>query len=188
MTVRAYKPEFNFREKLKEIESVSYDKIPDGVSIQTVVEQYRTGGGSNEHETSSSTYQATNFKVTISPKFANSLIEIKAAANHKEYGSSTYHNIAVYRSIDGQSYSYIGDSISYGQMSIAWGSTMNNNLIYGIAPILVYDMPNTTKPVTYKLYHRHSSGSQNVRLGENNADEFMSATEIKNSASSITKL
>ena len=40
MTVRANKPEFNIREKLKELESVSYEKIPDGVAIQTVAEQY----------------------------------------------------------------------------------------------------------------------------------------------------
>ena len=184
MTVRANKPAFNIREKLKELDSISYERIPDGVPIQTVVEQYKIGGTTNEHETSSNTYQATYFKVTISPKFANSLIEIKAAPNHKENGSTAYHTIAVYRSINGGSYSYIGDTISNGQMTIAWdGAT-----IYSIAPVLVYDTPNTTSPVTYKLYHRHSQGSYTVRLGENGADEFMSATEIKGSSSSLIKL
>ena len=188
MTVRANKPAFNFRSKLKELDSVSYDKIPDGVPIQTVVEHYQTSGTSNEHETSSNSYQASYFKVTISPKFKSSLIEIKSAPNHKENGSTAYHNIAVYRSIDGGDYSYIGDTISNGQMSIAWGSSLGSGLIYGIVPVLVYDTPNTTLPVTYKLYHRHSQGSHVVRLGENGADEFMSATEIKNSASSIIKI
>ena len=184
MTVRANKPAFNIREKLKELDSISYERIPDGVPIQTVVEQYKIGGAANEHETSSNTYQATYFKVTISPKFKNSLIEIKAAPNFKENGSQAYHTIAVYRSIDGGDFSYIGDSISNGQMTIAWdGAT-----IYSIAPILVYDTPNTTLPVTYKLYHRHNAGSYTVRLGENGSDEFMSATEIKGSSSSITKL
>ena len=186
MTVRANKPSFNVREKLKELDysHLPYEKIPDGVPIQTVVEQYQIGGAANEHETSSSTYQPTYFKVTISPKFAHSLIEIKAAPNFKENGSQAYHTIAVYRSIDGGDFSYIGDSISNGQMTIAWdGAT-----IYSIAPILVYDTPNTTLPVTYKLYHRHNAGSYTVRLGENGADEFMSATEIKGSSSSITKL
>ena len=184
MTIRINKPEFNIREKLKELDyaHVPYDKIPDGVPIQTVVEQYRISGTANEHETSSNSYQASYFKVTISPKFKSSLIEIKAAPNHKENGSTAYHNIAVYRSIDGGAYSYIGDTISNGQMTVAWdGST-----IYGIVPVLVYDTPNTTLPVTYKLYHRHTQGSHIVRLGENGADEFMSATEIK--GSSITKL
>lgn len=188
MTVRANKPAFNFRSKLKELDSVSYDKIPDGVPIQTVVEQYRISGTANEHETSSNSYQASYFKVTISPKFKSSLIEIKAAPNHKENGSTAYHNIAVYRSIDGGDYSYIGDTISNGQMSIAWGSSLGSGLIYGIVPVLVYDTPNTTLPVTYKLYHRHTQGSHIVRLGENGADEFMSATEIKHSSSSLTKL
>lgn len=186
MTVRANKPEFNIREKLKSLDysHVPYEKIPDGVAIQTVVEQYRISGAANEHETSSSSYQPTYFKVTISPKFANSIIEIKAAPNHKENGSTAYHTIAVYRSIDGGDYSYIGDTISNGQMTVAW----NGGTIYGIVPILVYDTPNTTLPVTYKLYQRHSQGSFVVRLGENGADEFMSATEIKGSASSLTKL
>ena len=187
MTVRAHKPEFNFREKLKELDysHVPYEKIPDGVAIQTVIEHYRSSGAANEHETSSTSYQPTYFKVTISPKFANSIIEVKAAPNHKENGGSPYHVIAVYRSIDGGDYSYIGDSISNGQATIAWTT---GGTIYSVVPILVYDTPNTTLPVTYKLYHRHSQGSYTVRLGENGADEFMSATEIKGSSSSITKL
>ena len=188
MTVRAHKPEFNFREKLKELDysHLPYEKIPDGVPIQTVIEQYRNGGATNEHETSSSSYQPSYFKVTISPKFANSIIEVKAAPNHKENGGSPYHNVAVYRSIDGGTYSYIGgSSTSNGQMTIAWTT---GGTIYSIFPILVYDTPNTTLPVTYKLYHRHSQGSYTVRLGENGSDEFMSATEIKGSSSSITKL
>ena len=186
MTVRVNKSPVNIREKLNELDyaQVPYDKIPDGVAIQTVVEQYGIGGTVNEHETTSSTYQPSLFKVTISPKFVNSIIEIKSAPNHKEYGSATYHTIAVYRSIDGGDYSYIGDTISNGQMSVGW----DGGTIYGIVPILVYDSPNTTSPVTYKLYHRHLSGTQNARLGENGADEFMSATEIKGSSSSITKL
>lgn len=187
MTVRANKPAFSIREKLKELDyaHVPYDKMPDGVPIQTVIEQYRIGGATNEHETSSSTYQPTYFKVTISPKFATSIIEVKAAPNHKENGGAPYHNIAVYRSIDGGDFSYIGDSISNGQMTVAWTT---GGTIYSVVPILVYDTPNTTLPVTYKLYHRHSQGSYTVRLGENGADEFMSATEIKGSASSLTKL
>ena len=159
--------------------------MPDGVPIQTVIEQYQIGGATNEHETTSNSYQPTYFKVTISPKFANSIIEVKSAPNHKENGGAPYHNIAVYRSIDGQSYSYIGDSISNGQMTVAWTT---GGTIYSVVPILIYDTPNTTKPVTYKLYHRHSQGSYTVRLGENGADEFMSATEIKGSSSSISKL
>jgi hypothetical protein len=187
MTVRANKPAFSIREKLKELDyaHVPYDKMPDGVAIQTVIEQYRIGGASNEHETSSSSYQPTYFKVTISPKFANSIIEVKAAPNHKENGGAPYHNIAVYRSIDGGDFSYIGDSISNGQMTVTWTT---GGTIYSVVPILVYDTPNTTLPVTYKLYHRHTQGSYTVRLGENGADEFMSATEIKGSASSLTKL
>lgn len=190
MAVRVNKPEFNIREKLKSLDysHVPYEKIPDGVAIQTVVEQYRSSGATNEHETSSSSYQPSYFKVTISPKFTNSIIEVKAAPNHKENGSAPYHNISVYRSIDGGAYSYIGDSISNGQITVAWGSSLSGAAIYGVVPILVYDTPNTTLPVTYKLYHRHSQGSYTVRLGENGADEFMSATEIKGSSSSITKL
>ena len=188
MTVRITKPELNIREQLRKLEysHIPYEKLPAGVPIQTVVSRYQIGGTANEHETSSNTYQATPFSVTIKPRFTSSLIEVKAAVNHKENGSTAYHNVAIYRQIEGESdFSYIGDSISNGQMTIAWTT---GGTIYSIMPILVYDTPNTTLPVTYKLYHRHSQGSYTVRLGENGADEFMSATEIKGSSSSITKL
>ena len=74
MTVRANKPAFNVREKLKELDysHVPYEKIPDGVAIQTAGEQYKIWGATKEHETSSNTYQPSYFKVNINPKTGNS--------------------------------------------------------------------------------------------------------------------
>jgi hypothetical protein len=72
-------------------------------------------------------------------------------------------------------------------MTISWGSSSAGNTIYGAIPILIFDNPGTTLPVTYKIYHRHSQGSYTVRIGENGADEYMSATEIRGQYSSISK-
>ena len=185
MTVRIQKPAFNIREKLSELDfgHVPYEKMPAGSVIQVAVSQFTANGAVNEHETSSSSFQPSYFEVTINPKFSDSLIKVEAAPNIKENGTAVYHNIAVYRSIDGGDYSYIGETLTQGQMTISW----DGGTIYSIVPILIYDTPNTTLPVSYKLYHRHSQGSYVVRLGENGADEFMSATEIKQSSSSLTK-
>ena len=190
MTVRITKPELNIREQLRKLEysHIPYEKLPAGVPIQTVVSRYQIGGTANEHETNSNTYQATPFSVTIKPRFTSSLIEVKAVVNHKENGSTAYHNVAIYRQIEGESdFSYIGDSTSNGQMTISWGSSSAGNTIYGAVPILIFDNPGTILPVTYKIYHRHSQGSYTVRIGENGADEYMSATEIRGQYSSISK-
>ena len=68
MTVRAHKPEFNFRSKLKELDydRVPYEKMPAGSVVQSSL--YRMTG---RYNISSSSY-ATVFSHTITPKFANS--------------------------------------------------------------------------------------------------------------------
>ena len=47
MTVRANKPEFNIREKLKELESVSYEKMPAGSIIQVKQSSFNTHANFN---------------------------------------------------------------------------------------------------------------------------------------------
>ena len=42
-----------------------------------------------------------------------------------------------------------------------------------------YDKPNTTSPMTYRLYHRAVNATGVVRTGENGAEEFMAVQEIR---------
>ena len=159
MTIRVSKPEFNLREKLSELDysRVPYEKMPSGSIIQTQFSYYDVGGTQNEFETTSSTFQQSPFLVKISPKFVNSTIKFEAAINIKQNdysGGSTGHGFITYR---------------YNVGATAWDHVN----------FTAFDRPETTSPVTYRLYLKSNNNSQVVRIGENSADEYLSVMEIR---------
>lgn len=182
MAVNISKPEINIREKLKELDNSSYDRLPIGSVVQVQYNVLPGLGAVNESETNSDSWQPTLFNVSISPRYANSMIVIQSAPNIKSNGSSAYHDLAVFKSIDGEGYSQLLPS--YGATASPHGS-MNwrfngESLWYANAPILIVDYPATTGEVNYKIYHRvTTAGAYVVRVGENSADEYMMAMEIK---------
>ena len=179
MTVRAHKPEFNVREKLKELDysHLPYEKVQPGGVVQMQSKYWQHSGAANESETSSSSYQPTLFVITIYPKFADSLIRITTNPNTKNNGGSNYHNLVIYRSIDDGPFEYSADSAtSNGLVTYRFNGL---SLMYDNVPLDFFDKPNTTGKVQYKVYHRNSGGNYTVRVGENGAYEYMSATEIR---------
>ena len=179
MTIRAHKPEFNFREKLKELDysHLPYEKVQPGGVVQMQSKYWQHSGAGNESETSSSSYQPTNFVITIYPKFADSLIRITTNPNTKNNGGSNYHNLVIYRSIDDGPFEYsVDSSTSNGLVTYRFNGL---SLMYDNVPLDFFDKPNTTGKVQYKVYHRNSGGGYTVRVGENGAYEYMSATEIR---------
>ena len=185
MTVYASKPEINVREKLKELDysHVPYEKMPAGSVIQ-VQYYYQLGNGAvNEAETSSSSFQPTLFNVDISPKFSNSLIIIQAAPNIKSNGSSAYHALGLYKSINGGGYTRVlppGGSAGASPHGLTNWRFNGETLWYANAPIFQIDQPGTTESINYKIFHRVSvNGAYAVRTGENGADEYMMVMEIK---------
>lgn len=182
MAIKVTKPEINLREKLAELDfdQVPYHKIPKGSSIQTNYTLLPGSGTSNESETNSSTFQQTNFTVTINPRFKNSLFKVEAAPNAKMNNNNAYQTVGVFRKIgDGGFVQIPNDSTlaPHGLMTLRW---LGSTTWWGIVPILVFDKPNTLEPVEYRIFQRNSSnGSFLVRIGENGADEHMSVTEIK---------
>ena len=180
MTVRVNKPSFNIREKIKSLDysHLPYEKIQPGGVVQMISKEWPHSGTANEHETSSSSYQPSNFSITIYPKFADSLIRITSVPNVKENGGSAYHNLAIYRSIDGGPWEYAPNpsSTSNGLVTYRFSGI---SLMYDNVPLDMFDRPNTTGKVEYKVYHRNSGGNYTVRVGENGAYEYMSATEIR---------
>ena len=179
MTVRANKPAFNVREKLKELDysHLPYEKVQPGGVVQMQSKYWQHSGAGNESETSSSSYQPTNFVITIYPKFADSLIRITTNPNTKNNGGSNYHNLVIYRSIDDGPFEYsVDSSTSNGLVTYRFNGL---SLYYDNVPLDMFDRPNTTGKVEYKVYHRNSGGNYTVRVGENGAYEYMSATEIR---------
>ena len=74
MTVRANKPAFNVREKLKELDysHIPYEKMPFGSVIQ-----YKTTHSSYNVNTNSSSYSnLTGVTLLFGPKLSNSILEI----------------------------------------------------------------------------------------------------------------
>jgi len=76
MTVRANKPEFNFREKLKSLDyaHVPYEKMPPGSVIQVVQTEFRNRYTNSTPLTAA---KVTGLSTTISPKLASSKLLIR---------------------------------------------------------------------------------------------------------------
>jgi hypothetical protein len=187
MTVRILKPEINIREKLKELDYayVPYQKMPAGSIVQTQFTILTGSGSANEAETTSSTYQQTLHTVTIAPKFENSIIRIDMAPNTKQNSGSSYHTLAIYKNIAGRGWEF-GTTFAFGSTTSSaphgQGTVRHDGtaITWTIHPILFFDRPGTTESIEYRLFQRNSSnGAYTVRVGENGADEFCSATEIR---------
>ena len=179
MTVRITKPEFNLREKLSELDysRVPYEKMPSGSVIQTKFSYYDVGGTQNEFETTSSTFQQSPFLVKISPRFADSTIKFEAAINIKQNTGASYVQVGLWKDIDGGGYNYFsGGTTGHGFITYRYnvGATAWDHVNF-----TAFDKPQTTKEVTYRLYLKSNDNSQNVRIGENSADEYLSAMEIR---------
>ena len=169
MTVRVSKSAFNLRDKLTQLDygHVPYEKMPPGSIIQLVAgeTEYRTA-------TSSQTYQATDMYATITPKFRTSQIYITLGGDANNNGSGHFMYMTYYRSIDGGSSSNLAtngrnDSSSADQnYGFAMVSAHDSRLHVPVAmPFL--DSPNTTSPVTYKVYIRSIDAGETVEFPAN---------------------
>ena len=179
LKVTVDKPEFNLREKLTRLDTarVPYEKMPSGSVIQTQFSYYRVGGTNNEFETTSSSFQQSPFLVKISPKFADSTIKFEAAINIKQNDGGSYVQVGLWKDIGGGGYNYYsGGTTGHGFITYRYnvGATAWDHVNF-----TAFDRPQTIKPVTYRLYLSNSGNTQNVRIGENSADEYLSAMEIK---------
>lgn len=180
MAVTITKPAFNVRDKIAELDhdKIPYHKFPIGSVIQTQYYEHTGSGATNESETSSTSYQPTLFNVTITPKFRNSLILLMASPNIKSSGSSGYHTLGFYYALSGgSSYSAVHSSgATHGLTNWRFNG---ESLWYANATLIQIHKPNTLESINYKIYHRNTAGSYTVRVGENGADEYMIAQEIK---------
>ena len=179
MTVIIQKPEFNLREKLSELEfgTLPYQKMPSGSVIQYVEASHKRM--TNRFSTTSSSYQATNYDLTISPRLFNSKILIYANlsshANNNAYIYVRVFNVTANR------YVRFNDGVSSDAM---YESALGGKTQWGMLPVEAVDEPESTSPQTYRLYIR-SNGSATAYAGWSSSAagtmnfQFMSATEYK---------
>ena len=139
-----------------------------------------SGGAQNEVETASSSYVATNYSVSITPKFANSRILFLASINIKRTvnASQTYLDLLLKRSIAGGGFGAVDGSGATNDM-VRYRSS--GSLDYATMSLMVPDLPNTTSAVTYTVFVRNSTNSNSnvMRVGENGSDEYCHVMEIK---------
>ena len=169
MTVRVSKPAFNLRDKLTQLDygHVPYEKMPPGSIIQLVAceTEYRTA-------TSSQTFQPTDMFATINPKFATSQIYITLGGDANNNGTGHYLYVTYYRSIDGGSFSNLAtngrnDSNSVDQNYGMCMVSAHDSRLHVPVAVPFLDSPNTTAPVTYKVYLRSGNSSHTVEFPAN---------------------
>jgi len=161
MTVRAHKPEFNFREKLKELDyaHVPYHKMPAGSVIRTEYRQFDTRISIN-HSSTMQFYEFTDLTINITPVSASSKFLMQAnvvssedknpnggPAFKYEYGGNSYFGNG--------DYSYTTNPASKGFVAVddliissqVTGALYLTKTYHGSALV----EPNTTNPIAFKL-------------------------------------
>ena len=163
MTVRITKPEFNLRDTISELnyDKIPYHKMPQGSIIQLVSgeTEYRTA-------TSSSSYTATDMYATITPRFRSSKIFITLGGDANNNGTAHSMYMTYYRRILGQNKDFENLATNGRNDTNAVGENRGMCQVYGAnsrihIPVAMpfLDSPNTTAPVTYKVYIRSESGT-----------------------------
>jgi hypothetical protein len=144
---------------LPAISGASLTNLPGGGKVLQVVQS----SIAIQASTSSSTYQATGLKVTITPSSTSSkvLVVWHSGYNHNVGGTLM---IALYRagSSTGMVH-YMSNDASSGWQSLS-GS--------------ILDSPSTTSATEYELYFKSSNGSDAVNVGPNDFSHKMIVTEV----------
>ena len=132
----------------------------------------------NRFTTSSTSYTATNYVVTITPKTSSSKILI--CANLSSHASSNqYIYVKVYNVTAGRYVNSEGGVTNDGMYESAAGGDSQ----WMMLPVEAVDIPNSTSAQTYKLYIRSSSGGTAYSGWSSSAANtmnmnYMSATEF----------
>jgi hypothetical protein len=154
MTIRAHKPEFNFREKLKELDSahVPYEKMPPGSVIQVTY-----GFTITQVEASMSSETSLGLSATISPKFASS--KILVCVNMA--GCGTRDADTLWNSILKRNSTNLSQLSSYTGYRTGSGVETYPSQQY-------LDSPQTTSEITYAMYGVRAGGSANCYATHSN--------------------
>jgi hypothetical protein len=179
MTVRANKPAFNIREKLKSLDysHLPYEKMPPGSVIQ---HSFKTLITSLTY--SGSGYIYTGLNVEIAPKFASSLLAIQVAPQYRLSGNYDHGvGFQINKSVaGGTETSILTPSTTYENYFYDGDSTSNFDY-RGRAIMLVHDYPVTTETVNYKLYFApyRTDYSNVLKFNDNGNRSFMHIWEIR---------
>jgi hypothetical protein len=162
MTVRANKPEFNIREKLKSLDSVTYDKMPAGSIIQVKQSSFNSYATFNN----SSFSAISGFTVDISPRFPSSKILI------------TLNLLLEIRSA-----SIVAIELTRGGSPIftnEGGLRVNESANGGYITYSYLDSPGSISNLTYGVQTRSTNGDYvfNNYIGSGPSNSFLTVMEV----------
>ena len=164
MTVRANKPEFNIREKLKSLDysHVPYEKMPAGSIIQVKQSSFNTHATFNN----SSFSAISGFTVDISPRFDSSKILITLNLL-LEIRSASIVAIELTRG---------GSSIFTNEGGLRANETANG----GYTTFSYLDSPASISKLTYGVQTRSSNGNYvfNNYIGSGPSNSFITVMEV----------
>lgn len=137
-------------------------QMPAGMVIQTV--SLASTSGITRLQTSSNTFVATSLSNSITPKFANSKINVRCAVSgntNQPDGNPEGFYITFFRKIGSGSFSNIRTTTNENGI----GNLYNRYSRTHVPMLLeIVDAPNTLSEVTYKLYIRTIENSANVEV------------------------
>ena len=180
MTVRANKPAFSIREKLKELDyaHVPYEKMPAGSVIQVV----RGWTQTVDTSTAADTYRDTGLESTINLKFKNSKILIIVTQSIGALGngtSSLWADIRLQKTVDGVTSTIYANTSNSTVHALSTFYIPGPDFNYGEHSFTEIDSPNTLNSITYKTqYTISSSGGGQVRAQPDAASSTMILMEI----------
>jgi len=131
-------------------------------SAGQVVQVVRMTPTNTAHTNSTTSYTKSNLALSITPKYANSLIKIEMSCVILNQGSQL--NMKLYRN---------GSSIS---IDTQIHGDYDNNGQYTTTALMFTDLPNTTSSTEYALYSAINSGSNTSYVYR---EQHMLLTEIK---------
>ena len=153
MPARVSKPAFNLRDKLTQLDygHVPYEKMPAGSIIQY---NYDSGVGQN-FTTTSTSWADLSWSVSISPRFANSLILVELSAIGQQPNTTTAVSaVTIYRN----NTTNIGDTSNANFGLSVVGDLQETGYVTCPQTFFVFDKPNTTENTSYNLWGRTSNG------------------------------
>tara|TARA_S200000501_G_scaffold324472_1_gene321729 strand:+ start:58 stop:594 length:537 start_codon:yes stop_codon:yes gene_type:complete len=140
--------------------SGSWVDAPSGTIIQYV--QAAHTAMTQRFSTTSTSYTASNYVVTITPKTSSSKILI--CANLSSHASNDrYIYVRVYNVTAGR---YLNqDENGVARNDGMYESALGGDSQWGMLPVEAVDFPNSTSAQTYKLYIRSSNSTGNAIAG-----------------------
>ena len=169
------------------VDTINEKTSGNGVQISghvvQVVRRDPTAAAITRYSGTSTSYANTGLAISITPKYANSLVIVRGFINTGT-PASTYLYLTLKRVISGGSTTDLGFSGSGTNYGVAQHGVSGGGTLWHQGSFEYPDAPNTTSAITYQVWARNNSGSGTHYLGWTGGTDtthngmFLTATEI----------